>query len=76
MRYPGGVVPVTQVQPGEDQYRSSVQDLITQEAKAACKDTVGMPVCVQVVGLPHQDELVMAGMREVEEVFNFHRYPV
>lgn len=31
----------------------------------------GMPVCIQVVGLTHQDEKVMGAMNIIDKVVNF-----
>jgi len=33
--------------------------------------SVGLPVSVQVVGLPFQDELVLRGAKEIETLTNF-----
>jgi hypothetical protein len=36
------------------------------------REAIGMPISVQVVGLPFHDELVLKGMKEVESVSPFH----
>ena len=76
LRYPTGVVPVSQVLPGEDLYESAIKDLVSSDAKEACKDTVGMPIAVQVVGLPHQDEKVVEVMKTLEATFKFQKHPL
>lgn len=73
VRCPAGVVPITTVQPGEDTYPSEYEDLISKLARSAVKGTVGNPVCIQVVGLPFQDEVVLGVMAKIESLFSFHR---
>mmetsp|Transcript_44810 Transcript_44810/g.43410 ORF Transcript_44810/g.43410 Transcript_44810/m.43410 type:complete len:121 (+) Transcript_44810:1089-1451(+) len=49
--FPSGVVPVTEVLPGEDQgYEDSFNDRFTRGFTDDIKGSVGMPLGVQVVG--------------------------
>ena len=40
---------------------------VSQKAAQACVGSAGMPVGVQVVGLPFQDELCLGAMRAVQQ---------
>ena len=64
---PAGVVPVTKVLKGEDQvYQDDINDNLTDIIRSDMKDTVGMPLGVQVLGLPYQDEQTLAVMKLIE----------
>jgi fatty acid amide hydrolase len=43
-------------------------DFMMMKAATAARQAVGMPISVQIVGLPYQDEFVLRGMKEVEKV--------
>jgi Asp-tRNA(Asn)/Glu-tRNA(Gln) amidotransferase A subunit family amidase len=66
--FPAGVVPVTTVREDECYYEAprSQQDCIARAAAAAMRGAMGLPVGVQLCGLPWQDELVLRAMRELE----------
>eukprot|EP01017_Pseudomicrothorax_dubius_P005562 TRINITY_DN11430_c0_g1_i6.p1 TRINITY_DN11430_c0_g1~~TRINITY_DN11430_c0_g1_i6.p1 ORF type:complete len:160 (+),score=44.55 TRINITY_DN11430_c0_g1_i6:28-507(+) len=73
---PGGVVPITKVAPGEDKYEDPKNNDIFVSTVADCMNgTVGLPVGVQVVGRPYEDELVLNVMHQLEESVDFHEYP-
>ena len=59
--YPAGVVPV---------------DTATIWAKKVMENSSGIPYALQIVGLPYKDELVLGVMRQIEKIFQFHRYPL
>jgi hypothetical protein len=47
LAYPSGVVPVTEVLPGEDQnYVDKFKDILSKRFKNSIKDSVGMPISV------------------------------
>ncbi|KAL5112088.1 Fatty acid amide hydrolase 1 [Taenia crassiceps] len=72
--YPSGVVPVSKVSEGdveaarklENEYRKGGDWLNATHAKLQ-SDTKGLPVVVQVVGKPFDEETVLRVMREIEE---------
>ena len=66
---PAGAVPVTRVRAGaEEVYKCPVaqRDLFAQAAIAATRGSAGLPVGVQVMAPPFEDELALRGMRELE----------
>ena len=54
---PAGVVPVTTTQADECYYRDAHNDEITKKAEECMQKATGLPVGVQVVTLPFQEEL-------------------
>jgi Asp-tRNA(Asn)/Glu-tRNA(Gln) amidotransferase A subunit family amidase len=38
------------------------------------QNTEGMPYGVQIVAQPYKDEIALRVMKEVEGIFNFHKY--
>lgn len=75
LHYPAGSVPVSTVDKNETKYEDEYNDSLTKFAAAVCKDSEGLPLNVQVVGLPYQDELVLRGMLEVQEAVKFKTWP-
>ena len=77
---PSGVVPVTKVLPGEDVYNSEdslfTDDVIYKYAQENMKGSVGLPISVQVLALPWEDEKCLTVMKTLENEFNFHEFPV
>ena len=71
--YPAGVVPVKLIEEGENVYESAVNDAYVRIAKENMKDSVGMPISLQIVGKPYQDEKVLRVMKIVQGYFNFHK---
>ncbi|GAB4193061.1 MAG: amidase [Roseiflexaceae bacterium] len=65
--YPAGVVPVTQVRPGEEIGRAASLDLVQRTARQVELGSAGLPIGVQIVGRPWQEHLVLAAMHAVEE---------
>jgi len=68
LNFPAGVVPVTreseQDQLNLDTYRQD--DLVFRLAKQATRGALNMPIGVQIVGLPWQEELVLRVMSELD----------
>ncbi|CDW87889.1 amidase family protein [Stylonychia lemnae] len=74
--YPIGVVPVTEVQEGEDlTYDDGVNDMITMNIKKDMKGTVGLPVTIQVVGQLWEDETVLGVMKAIDKTIKFRKRP-
>jgi Asp-tRNA(Asn)/Glu-tRNA(Gln) amidotransferase A subunit family amidase len=76
LQYPAGVVPVGRVLPGEDNYDSKVEDALTRKARKVMKGAVGLPLAIQVIALPYEDEKALAVMKLLEGIFNFHEHPL
>ena len=67
-----GVVPRNANSPCAPQtYQSDFKDSLTSDARKALEGSAGLPVGVQVVGLPYHEELVLRGMREIERGVGF-----
>ena len=62
------------VQKEDDEYQSQYDDMISKRAKKVCRGTQGMPVGVQVVTLAYQDEQLLAIMKRIEDIYQFHRF--
>lgn len=65
VQFPAGVVPVTRVRPDEAR-RPSPQGLVERHAAKVDARSAGLPVGVQVVARPWQDEVAMAVMAALE----------
>ncbi|XP_024907642.1 fatty-acid amide hydrolase 1 isoform X2 [Pteropus alecto] len=77
--FPAGVVPVTTVT-AEDEaqmehYRGYFGDIWDKVLQKAMKKSLGLPVAVQCVTLPWQDELCLRFMREVERLMTPEKQP-
>jgi Asp-tRNA(Asn)/Glu-tRNA(Gln) amidotransferase A subunit family amidase len=79
---PAGTVPVTRVRPEEEMGRGRSRDRVVQSAAATDRDSRGLPVGVQVVGVPDRllatDTLrsewrVLEVMRLIERGLNRHQ---
>ncbi|GAX80280.1 hypothetical protein CEUSTIGMA_g7718.t1 [Chlamydomonas eustigma] len=66
LNFPVGAVPVTRVRPDEQQYTSAHVDKITETLKFNMQGSAGLPVGVQVVGLPWHEEAVVEVMKKLE----------
>ncbi|XP_061486611.1 vitamin D3 hydroxylase-associated protein-like [Rhineura floridana] len=70
LNFPAGVVPVTTVTEADEedlrQYRGHYGDPWDKKLKEAVEGAVGLPVAVQCVALPWQEELCLRFMKEVE----------
>lgn len=79
LNFPAGVVPVTTVT-AEDEaqmehYRGYFGDIWDKVLQKALKNGVGLPVAVQCVALPWQEELCLRFMREVERLMTPEKRP-
>ncbi|KAL4222491.1 hypothetical protein ACF0H5_018530 [Mactra antiquata] len=69
LNFPAGVVPVTKVTSEDEANMSSYPSRTGTEKfikKYFSEDTVNLPVGIQCVGLPYQEELVLRLMKELE----------
>lgn len=57
-----GAMPVTVVKEDEQEYVSRFNDAFTLETKKITEGSKGLPVGVQVIGLPYQEEKVLGIM--------------
>ncbi|OMJ90987.1 hypothetical protein SteCoe_6558 [Stentor coeruleus] len=76
VRFPSGNVPVGLVKKNEAFYEDSYHDAFTECSKVAMEDSEGLPYGIQVVTLPYKDELALKVMKDVEDVFKFHSFPL
>ena len=79
MQFPAGVVPVTRVTAAETT-RESPKDRLEKRAAEVDAKSEGLPVGVQVVGRPWEEDRVLAAMIAIEDVVakapGFPRTPV
>ncbi|XP_072505417.1 fatty-acid amide hydrolase 1-like isoform X2 [Notamacropus eugenii] len=70
LNFPVGVVPVGTVNAQDEEelasYRGYYEDSIDKNFKKAIAGSVGLPIAVQCVSLPWQEELCLRFMKEVE----------
>lgn len=64
--HPAGVVPVTQVKPGEESDRPASGDMAEKAAARVETGSAGLPLGVQVAGRPWAEHQVLAAMRVIE----------
>ena len=67
--FPAGVISTTRIRPGEDHGRRSGRDQVERQAAAVDRGSAGMPVGVQVVGLPWREDVVLSVMFALESAF-------
>jgi fatty acid amide hydrolase len=79
LNYPAGVVPVTQVEAGEDSadggYGDSYGDLFTRKIRDSMPGSRGMPLGVQVAAPQWQDEQCLAVMNIISESVKYKGEP-
>ncbi|XP_008302201.1 fatty-acid amide hydrolase 1 isoform X2 [Stegastes partitus] len=72
LNFPAGVVPVTTVTKEDEEalknYQGYYQDVSDKNFKEAVTGGEGLPVAVQCIALPWQDELCLRFMKEVEQL--------
>ncbi|XP_071773720.2 fatty-acid amide hydrolase 1 [Centroberyx gerrardi] len=77
LNFPTGVVPVSTVTAEDEEelkhYKGNFRDLWDKLFKWAVAGAEGLPVAVQCITLPWQDELCLRFMREVEELVKQNR---
>jgi fatty acid amide hydrolase len=67
VQFPAGVVPVTRVRASEAS-RERPRDRLEKRAAEVDRQSVGLPVGVQVVGRPWEEDRVLAAMIAIDEV--------
>ena len=65
---PAGVIPWTTVARGEESDRAASNDRVERAALAIEADSAGLPVGVQIVGRPWDDEGTIAAMQQLERL--------
>ena len=60
------------LQAGMESYPANEDYLLKLVYQGACENTVGLPLNVQVVGRPWQEELVLHVMKLLQDNVNFH----
>ncbi|XP_066228749.1 vitamin D3 hydroxylase-associated protein-like [Saccopteryx leptura] len=77
--FPVGVVPVTTVTPQDEEelafYKGYYGDTNDKNFPEAVKGSVGLPVAVQCIALPWEEELCLRFMKEVETLVKNQREP-
>ena len=66
LNFPVGTVPITTVRADEQKYESQFTDRITEALISNMDGSSGLPVGIQVVGLPWHDEVVVETMIALE----------
>jgi hypothetical protein len=59
-----------------DDLKHVYRDRIVSMAKDVCRQSAGLPIGVQLVGWPHDDERVLSVMKELEETIDKKQLPV
>ena len=62
---PAGVVPVTRVRASETT-RSALRDRLDKRAQSIDEGSAGLPIGVQVAGVPYREDVVLAVMHAIE----------
>lgn len=79
VQFPAGVVPVSRVRGGEAS-RDKPRDRLEKNAAKVDAKSAGLPVGVQVVGRPWEEDVVLAAMIAIEDVVSagreFPRTPI
>lgn len=71
MHYPAGTLPITVCQADELDFSDEFSDFYTKNIERTMKSAAGLPVGVQVVGRPFQEEKILQVMLQVEEEVKF-----
>uniref|UniRef100_A0A8C7BKK7 fatty acid amide hydrolase n=1 Tax=Neovison vison TaxID=452646 RepID=A0A8C7BKK7_NEOVI len=79
LNFPAGVVPVTTVTLQDEEelafYKGYYKDTSDKCFREAVQGSIGLPVAVQCVALPWEEELCLRFMKEVETLAKNHREP-
>ena len=77
LNFPAGVVPVTKVRATETDGYPGGTDRIAKKVRSIMSGAEGMPIGVQVVAKPYQENLLLTAMAAIENgVKNNEGYPV
>lgn len=68
-----GSMPVTLCREDEEVYESVHNDEMTQKLKETAKGSAGLPVGIQIIGLPFEDEKVLGFMKNLENEVKFYK---
>jgi Asp-tRNA(Asn)/Glu-tRNA(Gln) amidotransferase A subunit family amidase len=69
--FPAGTMPVTEVLSTEQFHTDKYNDSITKLIDSSSQDSEGLPVSIQVIGHPHEDEKVLGIMQQLEKKINY-----
>eukprot|EP00347_Sterkiella_histriomuscorum_P007539 403348534 len=76
LHMPCGLVPVTQVQSGEDDnYQDGINDAVTKGMRRSAQGSDGLPIGVQLATPKWKDEECLALMKILEDAVNFKVTP-
>lgn len=70
LNFPVGSVQITKARKEEEHYESKFTDPTTSELRENMQGSCGLPVGIQVAGLPWKDEKVLGIMQYVENLLN------
>lgn len=70
LNFPVGAVPVTTVREDEQFYNGDLNDKVEIELDKNMRESKGMPIGVQIVGLPWREELVLSVMEAFENTLS------
>jgi Asp-tRNA(Asn)/Glu-tRNA(Gln) amidotransferase A subunit family amidase len=73
--FPAGSIPITTVREGEEFIESDVKDKPFYANLKGMKDSKGLPIGLQVIGRPNDDELVLNFMKRIESLLEKMDYP-
>lgn len=73
LNYPAGSMPVTTVQPDEQHFEDFHHDIIYRTCNESMKESAGLPVGIQVVSYPGQEEEILHLMQQLEPKINFRQ---
>jgi Asp-tRNA(Asn)/Glu-tRNA(Gln) amidotransferase A subunit family amidase len=74
-----GALPVTVVRENEQTYDTVHNDFVSTRLIGNASKSAGLPVGVQIVGLPYQEEKILGLMKAIDERIGFskkHRLPL
>ena len=72
LNYPTGSLPVTKVKKGEEKFKKSPTDIFHCSLEREMEGSFGLPVGIQVLGLPNRDEEVILLMEILEKLLKSH----
>ena len=71
-QFPSGTLPVAIVKEDEQKFEEKLfNDIFTKEINDTMKGSEGMPMGLEIIGKPFNDEKVLAIMKILEEKFKF-----
>jgi fatty acid amide hydrolase len=79
LHLPAGVVPMTLVRDDEQYYEDIGHlnnDRAVRMAKDVCRQSAGLPIGIQLVGWPNDDERVLGVMKELENAIGKAQLPI